>query len=343
MRYRLLGKTGLRVSELSLGTMTFGEEWGFGTDREGSKRQWDAFAEAGGNFIDTADGYTLGTSERYIGEFAQAERDRFVIATKYTYVKRQDDPNSGGNHKKNLRQAVEGSLKRLQTDHLDLLWVHAWDKITPIEEVMRGLDELVRAGKVLHVGVSDMPAWLVARANTLAELRDWSPFAGLQIEYSLVERTPERELTPMAEHLGLTVTAWSPLGQGVLSGKFSSRNTTSDDTRRGDNERLTTRNLHIADAVIAVAEEVERSPAQVALNWLRAKGSIPIIGARKLEQLQDNLACVEWELTPEQIAYLDAASAIELGFPHDFLEKDGPRHFFRGATESKIIRPQPRA
>lgn len=326
------------MSELSLGTMTFGEDWGFGADKKVSQQQWDAFVDAGGNFIDTADGYTGGTSEKFVGEFAKKERDRFVIATKYTFMKRQDDPNSGGNHRKNLRQSVEGSLKRLQTDHLDVLWLHAWDFITPIDEVMRSLDDLVRQGKVLHVGVSDMPAWLVARANTLAELKDWTPFAGLQIEYSLVERTVERDLTPMADHLGLTVCAWSPLGAGVLSGKFSSQNKGKVDTTRGDDKRFNDRNLKIADELIAVAKEAGHSPAQVALNWLRAKGALPIVGARKLDQLKDNIACVDWELSPEQVERLDQVSAIELGFPHDFLLSDGPRHFFRGDTFDRIIR-----
>ncbi|KAF0095683.1 MAG: putative oxidoreductase aryl-alcohol dehydrogenase like protein [Puniceicoccaceae bacterium 5H] len=338
MHYRLLGNTGLRVAELALGTMTFGEDWGFGADKKTSQQQWDAYAEAGGNFIDTADGYTNGTSEKYVGEFAKSARDRFVIATKYTFMKRQGDPNSGGNHKKNLRQSVEGSLQRMQTDYIDLLWLHAWDLITPIDEVMRALDELVRAGKILHVGVSDMPAWLVARANTLAEQKDWTPFAAIQIEYNLAQRTVERELTPMAAHLGLSVLAWSPLGAGLLSGKFSSQNKDQVDTTRGDNERLTEANLKIADEVIAVAREVGHSPAQVALNWLRAKQAMPIIGARKLDQLKDNLACVDWELAPEQVQRLDDVSAIELGFPHDFLQSDGPKHFFRGDTFDRIIR-----
>jgi aryl-alcohol dehydrogenase-like predicted oxidoreductase len=220
MRYRLLGKSGLRVSELCLGTMTFGEEWGWGSSKDESRKILDAFFEAGGNFIDTANVYTNGTSETQLGEFLKGDRERVVLATKYTNSRQSNDPNGAGNQRKNMVQAVEASLKRLQTDYIDLYWLHIWDRITPIEEVMRAFDDLVRQGKVLYVGVSDMPAWVIARANTLAELRDWTPFVGLQIEYSLIERTVERELLPMASSLGLGVTAWSPLAGGALTGKY---------------------------------------------------------------------------------------------------------------------------
>jgi aryl-alcohol dehydrogenase-like predicted oxidoreductase len=219
MNYRLFGPCGLRVSEIALGTMTFGEEWGWGASREESRRIFDAFAAAGGNFIDTANRYTEGTSERLVGEFVAAERERFVVATKYTLFNRKGDPNAAGNHRKNLVQSLEASLKRLGTGYVDLLWVHAWDHLTPVEEVMRGLDDVVRAGKALYVGVSDTPAWIVARANTLAELRGWTPFAGIQIEYSLIQRTVERELLPMARGLGLAVTAWGVVG-GVELPRF---------------------------------------------------------------------------------------------------------------------------
>ena len=220
MRYKLLGNSGLRVSELCLGTMTFGEDWGWGASKEDSRALFDAYREAGGNFIDTANFYTGGTSERFVGEFIASERDRFVVATKYTLTMRPGDPNASGNHRKNMIQSVEASLRRLGTDYIDLYWLHAWDYLTPVEEVMRGLDDLVRAGKVLYVGVSDTPAWIVSQANTLAALRGWTPFVGLQIEYSLIERTVERELLPMAEAFGLTILAWSPLGSGVLTGKY---------------------------------------------------------------------------------------------------------------------------
>jgi aryl-alcohol dehydrogenase-like predicted oxidoreductase len=219
MRYRLLGKSGLRVSELCLGTMTFGEDWGWGSSKDECRKVYDAFLEAGGNFIDTANVYTAGTSETLLGEFMAGHRDRLVLATKYTNAAPGKDANAAGNHRKSMMLAVEASLKRLKTDYIDLYWLHIWDQITPIEEVMRAFDDLVRQGKILYAGVSDMPAWLVARANTLAELRGFSSFVGLQIEYSLIERTPERELLPMAAALGVGVTAWSPLAGGVLTGK----------------------------------------------------------------------------------------------------------------------------
>jgi aryl-alcohol dehydrogenase-like predicted oxidoreductase len=209
MNYRLLGKSGLRVSEFCLGTMTFGEAWGWGSSKDDAKKIYDAFREAGGNFVDTANIYTNGTSESFLGEFLKGHRESVVLATKYTNAAPGTDPNAAGNHRKNMVQAVEASLKRLQTGYIDLYWVHIWDQITPVEEVMRALDDLVRQGKVLYVGISDAPAWWIAQANTLATLRGWSPFVGLQIEYSLIERTVERELIPMAKALDLGLTAWS--------------------------------------------------------------------------------------------------------------------------------------
>ncbi len=221
MKYYLLGKSGLRVSELCLGTMTFGEEWGWGSSKEESHRIFNAYVEAGGNFIDTANKYTEGTSEKYIGEFISSDRDRFVLATKYTSNTRKGDPNAGGNHRKNMVQSLEASLRRLNTDYIDLYWVHAWDPLTPVEELMRALDDMVKAGKILYAGISDAPAWIVSQANTLANSRGWTEFSGLQIEYSLVERTAERELLPMANSLDIGVTAWSPLGNGILTGKYN--------------------------------------------------------------------------------------------------------------------------
>src|SRR5687768_14234863 len=208
--YRLLGKSALRVPPMCLGTMTFGEEWGWGGSKDDSRRQLDLYAEQGGNFLDTADLYTNGTSETFLGEFLNGRRDRFVLATKYTFNAVRGDPNAGGNHRKNMRRALELSLKRLQTDYIDLYWVHLFDGMTPVEETMRALDDAVRSGKVLHIGVSDFPAWKVSQANTLAELRGWSPFTALQIEYSLAERTVERDLIPMAVDFGMGVTPWSP-------------------------------------------------------------------------------------------------------------------------------------
>ena len=328
MRYKLLGKSGLRVSELCLGTMTFGEDLGWGSSKEESRGIFDAFLEAGGNFIDTANLYTNGTSEVFLGEFMQGQRERIVLATKYTNSAPANDPNAGGNQRKNMMQSVEGSLKRLKTDYVDLYWLHVWDAITPVEEVMRAFDDLVRQGKVLYIGISDAPAWWVAQANTLARLRGWTPFVGLQIEYSLIERTPERELLPMAQALGLTVTAWSPLAGGVLTGKHLNQSgqlkapagTRFEVPDMGQFASYSDRSKTIVQEVLAIARQVGRSPAQVALAWLRQQPQpiIPIIGARKLNQFQDNLACLDLKLDTEQLERLDKASKIELGFPHDF-------------------------
>jgi aryl-alcohol dehydrogenase-like predicted oxidoreductase len=339
MRYRPFGHTGLRVSELCLGTMTFGPQWGWGADREESRRVFDAFAAAGGNFIDTANHYTEGTSEEYVGEFIRSGRHRYVVATKYTLSGRPEDPNAGGNHRKSLVQALEGSLRRLGTDYIDIYWVHAWDFRTPADEIMRALDDAVRAGKVLYVGVSDAPAWAVARANTLAEFRGWTAFAGLQIQYSLVERTPERELLPMAAAMDLAIAAWSPLGGGVLSGKYRPGQARPKDTRYSEGGWgdlfLTERNLAIAGTVSAIAGELGRTPAQVALAWLlRRPGNavIPIIGARNLDQLQDNLGSLDCMLDAAQEARLEAVSAVPLGFPHDFLDLPMIRQMVHGTA-----------
>jgi aryl-alcohol dehydrogenase-like predicted oxidoreductase len=331
MRYKLLGNSGLRVSELCLGTMTFGEDWGWGTSPEESRKVYDIFLEAGGNFIDTANVYTNGTSERLLGEFMHGQRERIVLATKYTGAAPGTDPNAAGNHRKSMVQALEASLKRLKTDYIDLYWLHIWDQITPIEEVMRAFDDLVRQGKILYAGVSDMPAWVVAKANTLADLRGWTPFVGLQIEYSLIERTPERELLPMASDLGLGVTAWSPLAGGVLTGKQLEAGGAKD-SRQGDpgmQQFMTpdARKEAIVREVVALARECGHSPAQVALAWLRqrTKPVIPIIGARKLAQVKDNLACIDIRLESAFIQRLGAVSRIELGFPHDMFAKERPR------------------
>src|ERR1700722_17419133 len=230
MKYRLLGNSGLRVSEAALGTMTFGDDWGWGTAKDEAQKVYDAFRDAGGNFIDTANIYTNGTSESFLGDFMEGHRQSVVLATKYTNAFPGTDPNAAGNQRKNMVQAVEASLKRLPTDYIDLYWVHIWDQITPVEEVMRALDDLVRAGKVLYTGISDAPAWWIAQANTLANLRGWSPFVGLQIEYSLIERTVERELLPMAKALNIGLTAWSPLANGVLTGNRGA----SEDCFRSD-------------------------------------------------------------------------------------------------------------
>lgn len=342
MRYKLLGKSGLRVSELCLGTMTFGEDWGWGSSQEESRKIYDAFMEAGGNFIDTANVYTNGTSETYLGEFIASDRERVVLATKYTNGAANSNPNGAGNQRKNMVQSVEGSLKRLKTDYIDLLWLHTWDFMTPIEEVMRAFDDLVRAGKVLYIGISDAPAWIISQCNMLAELRGWTPFIGLQIEYSLIQRTPERELLPMARTLDIGVTAWSPLASGWLTGKYSNGSSKEAESRRLDNESMSgfvqqnERNLQIAQAVDSVAQQINCSSAQVALNWLRQQEVIPIIGGRKVSQIKDNLDCINFNLPPEQIQKLNQVSSIELGFPHDFFNQEMPRQFVYGGMFDSI-------
>lgn len=340
MRYRLLGKTGLRVSELSLGTMTFGEDWGFGASADECRRMFAAYAERGGNFIDTANKYTEGNAERIVGELVGGERDRFVIATKYTLSMRPGDPNASGNQRKSMVQAVEASLRRLGTDYIDLYWVHAWDFTTPEEEVMRALDDLVRAGKVLHVGVSDAPAWVVAKSNAIAELRGWTRFAGLQIEYSLIQRTVERELVPMARAHGLSVLAWAPIGGGVLTGKYTRDPDRVDTSRAQSNaQRLTEKNLEIARAVDAIADELGKTSTQVAINWARAQpGVIPIIGSRKASQIEDSLGCLDFELSEAHLSRLDEVSRIELGFPHDFLGQDYIQDIVYGDQRARILR-----
>lgn len=324
MKYRLMGSSGLRVSEVALGAMTFGtRDWG--VEKEESRRVYDGFREAGGNFIDTANVYSAGRSESFLGEFMGEDRGRVVLATKYTGPTRGRDVNAVGNNRKNMMESVHASLKRLGTDYIDLYWVHARDFTTPIDEVMRGLDDLVRQGKVLYVGVSDTPAWEVARANTLAELRGWSRFVGLQIRYSLLDRAVERDLLPMARALDLTVTPWDTLGSGVLTGKYNwDASARGRATMRGE---LKERDLGIAAEVVKVADEIGRTPAQVALNWVRGGPGVivPLVGARTREQLDDNLGCLEFELEAGHRERLDEVSRIELGFPHDFLRQMMPR------------------
>lgn len=319
MKTELLGRSGLRVSQLCLGTMTFGGDWGWGADKDVSRQIFDRFAEAGGNFIDTANAYTDGTSESYVGEFIARDRDAWVVASKYSLPDKFNETQpaaKAGNSRKNMRRSVEGSLKRLGTDHLDVLYLHAWDFTTGAEEVMRGLDDLVREGKVLYLGISDTPAWIVSRAQMLAELRGWTPFSVLQIEYSLVERTVERDLIPMARALGLSVAPWSPLAGGILSGKYSSG---EPSTRGGE---IPQRSLDIAAKLGEVAGQLGCTPSQLALAWLLHQGTIPILGARKIEQFEDNLKCLDVQIAPDALAQLDEASAIEPGFPHDFLARD---------------------
>ena len=325
MRYKLLGRSGLRVSELCLGAMTFGEEWGWGADKTVCRGILDRFLDKGGNFFDTANLYTGGASERLLGEFLREDRDAAVIATKYSNaIPGGRDPNRAGNQRKNMVQSLEASLKRLGTDRVDLFWVHAWDFFTDCEEVMRGLDDLVRQGKVLYIGISNAPAWVVARCNTLAELRGWARFAGLQFEYSLIERTAEREQIPMARALDLTTIAWSPLASGILTGKYDAP-PQPDQQRRLDRTSMhkpgIERQTEIVRVVREVADEVGAGASQVALAWVRARGVLPILGARAVEQIDDNLGCLDVRLSAEQMVRLDEISQTPLGFPHEFLAK----------------------
>ncbi len=354
MRYKLLGQSGLRVSELCLGTLTFGNEQAWGASKAESRAMFDAYAEAGGNFIDTANIYTGGTSEKYVGEFIAGDRERFVVSTKYSLSTRDGDPNASGNQRKNMVQALNASLRRMNTDYVDVYWVHAWDFMTPIDEVMRALDDMVRAGKILYVGISDTPAWIVSWANVLAELKGWTPFVGLQLEYNLLMRDAERDLFPMARALDMSVTVWGALAFGVLTGKFNSppsrktsRHATGARILQLGHERahalsgmdsdalLSERHLSIAAEVSRVAQEIDRSSAQVALAWVKEQGAgmIPIVGARTVSQLKDNLGCVDIALTAEHRKRLDEISHINLGFPHDFLGFDK----FQGLTYGGML------
>ncbi|WP_433498989.1 aldo/keto reductase [Sphaerimonospora sp. CA-214678] len=339
--YRLLGRSGLRVSPLALGAATFGTDWGWGAEHAEARKLFDTYVERGGNFIDTANTYTNGSSERLLGEFTRGRRESLVLATKYTTLRRPGDPNSGGGNRKSLFTSVEASLRRLDTDYIDLLYLHVWDFTTPVEEILRGMDDLVRQGKILYVAMSNAPAWQVSRMQAIADLRGWAPLVALQIEYNLIERTGERDLIPMAREMGLDVIPYSPLAGGVLTGKYSRDDLTAaniaadDGTRKSFNSNLgllTERNLAIADAVQEVAAETGRTPAQVGLAWtLRNPGvTAPIIGARTHAQLEDNLGALEVDFTTSQLARLDEASAFELGYPHAMLASDHVRSVTSG-------------
>jgi len=336
MNYKLLGKSGMRVSALALGTMTFGEEWGWGVNKEESKKVFDLYANAGGNFIDTANRYTEGTSEEFVGEFIKTDRDHFVVATKYTLFTKRDDPNFSGNHRKNMMQALEASLNRLNTDFIDLYWLHAWDFTTPEDEILRALDDMVRAGKILYIGISDTPAWIVSRMNAIAELRGWTQFVGLQIKYSLLERTVERELLPMARKLDMAVTPWAALGGGILSGKYNKNK--DEEGRAKIYKSINDENLKIAGEVIKVAEDIGNTPSQVALNWVRQQSGviIPIIGAKTEKQLKDNLECLNFTLSEKHMTRLSETSKIDMGFPHDFLKSETIVDIIYGGTKDKI-------
>lgn len=328
-RYRLLGRSGLRVSPLSLGTMTFGTEWGWGSDTVEAASILDRYVERGGNFVDTAVNYTSGASERMLGELIKGRRERLVVATKYTMALEPGDPNSGGNHRLNMIRSVETSLRQLGTDRIDLFYLHAWDFTTRPDEAMRGLDDLVRAGKIVYAGICNAPAWRVAEMQTLADLRGWSPLVALQVEYSLVERTTEHELLPMAKALGLGVLPWSPLGGGVLTGKYRREDvegTVNADvapTRKGviaSFGHMTEAKIALADVVREVAAEVGATPAQVALAWtlLHPAVTSPVMGVRTLAQLDDNLGALDVQLSDDQRLRLNAASRPSATFPNSY-------------------------
>jgi aryl-alcohol dehydrogenase-like predicted oxidoreductase len=331
MRYRLLGRSGLRVSALCLGTMTFDASAGWGTSKEAGRRIYDAFLAAGGNFLDT---HTYGPAEDYLGEFLRSGRDRVVVATKYGGTLAPDDVNASGGHRKSLIRSVERSLRRLRTDYLDLLWLHAWDPLTPMGEVLRAADDLVRAGKVLYLGAANVPAWVVSRADLLAEVRGWTPFSAIQVEYSLIERDPDRELVPMARKLGIGVAAWTPLASGWLTGKYlrepDGAGRRLDDALMSRFLPRTERNVAVAREVRATADEIGCSPAHVALNWLRDRGAIPVFGATSVAQVEENCACCDFGLSAEQVDRLNKASRIVLGFPHEFLASGLVRRLMYG-------------
>lgn len=342
--YRLLGRSGLRVSPLSLGTMTFGVD-GWGTDMAEAEKMVSHFIDRGGNFIDTANFYAMGRSEQMLGELIRPHRQRVVVSTKYSLTMNPGDPNASGNQRKNLVQAVEASLKRLQTDYIDLLYLHLWDNRTPVEEILRGFDDLVRAGKVVYVGISDTPAWQISRLQAIADLRGWSPLIALQIPYSLAERTVEREFMPMALEMGLGVLPWSPLAGGVLTGKYTRadlQEKPSGDmsTRKNINlatGRLTEKTIEIAEAVIDIAGMLEVTPAQVALAWTLLNPAVasPIIGARTFTQLQDNLGALDIDFKPEQVERLNAISGVDICFPYDFVDTPKADMMFGGVKVEK--------
>ncbi len=333
MRYKLLGRSGLRVSELALGTMTFGPDWGWGADADESRRIFERYDEAGGNFVDTANNYTDGASESLVGGLTEPDRERWVIATKYSLSLDPNDPNAGGNHRKSLVRSLEQSLRRLRTDYVDLLWLHMRDATTPIEEAVRALDDQVRLGKVLYVGISDSPAWVAAQANTIADLRGWSPFVALQIPYSVASRAPERELLPMAASLGLALVPWGVLGAGILTGKPASE-------RRWPEDRVSEKTEQVVERLRSIAAAHGATPAQVAIAWLQGAGSpptiVPIVGARSEAQIVENLGALELELDAEERSELDEAGAPELGFPRSFLESDNVRGLIYGDTWERL-------
>jgi aryl-alcohol dehydrogenase-like predicted oxidoreductase len=343
--YLTLGQSGLRVSPLTLGTMTFGADWGWGASPEASEAILAEYLDRGGNVVDTANIYTNGHSEKIVGDFFAARpglRDRIVLSTKFFATLHPGDPNGGGGGRKALIAQLEASLRRLQTDYVDLYWLHNWDRRAPIEETLRALDDLVTAGKVRYLGLSDVPAWVAAQAQTIARFRGWAPVTALQLEYSLLERTSEGELLPMAQALGMGVLPWSPLRGGQLSGKYVRDNGTPADTRRADlYEAPTEKEWAVIESVARVAGELDVTSAQVALAWVRSRPTVTstLVGARTIEQLRANLASLEITLTPGQLAALEEPSRPSLDFPAPNNAYLGPMLGFGGTTVDGVELP----
>jgi aryl-alcohol dehydrogenase-like predicted oxidoreductase len=350
-QYVLLGRSGLRVSPIALGTMTFGEQFGWGAPKQAARALFDLYVGEGGNFVDTADLYTEGTSETWLGDFVKDSglRDQLVIATKYTYGSQAGNPNAGGNQRKHLMRALDASLKRLQTDYIDLYYLHTWDRLTPVEEVMRTMDDAVRAGKIRYVGLSDTPAWYASRAQTLAQWRGWEPVAAMQLEYSMIERNAELEFADLSLELGMGLVPWSPLAMGLLSGKYKP----SDKGRFGEGrlqlmanhptpgfDRLTERNFAIVAALEQVAKEADVSMAQAALYWLARKKGVSsiIVGATQLQQLQESLGATRIAIAPELLAKLDAASEPAKPFPY-YMFADGHQSRIHNGVEVASAAP----
>jgi aryl-alcohol dehydrogenase-like predicted oxidoreductase len=336
MNYKLFGKSGLRVSELCLGTMGFGTEWKWGCDKDISKQIFDHYANEGGNFIDTANRYTEGTSEKFVGDFIAKDRDHFVVATKYSLRDRIGDLNFAGNHRKNMMRSVKESLWRLNTDYIDLLWLHIWDGWTPTEEILKGLEDLISRGLVHYIGISDTPAWIVSQANTMAELRGWNQFIGLQIEYSLIQRTVEAELLPMAKAYGMTITPWAPLGGGALTGKYLK----GDKGRLAENSvRLGDRATNITRKVVELADRLGVSASQLAINWTRQhkhQSVIPIVGATKVAQVEDVLGCLTFEIPADLMNELNEVSKVDLPFPQKFFNEPGVQDVLYGGLKDAM-------
>ncbi|WP_417845043.1 aldo/keto reductase [Thalassospira sp.] len=343
MRYHLLGShTGLRVSELVLGTGTFGTRWGHGASFDESGRILARYLDAGGNFIDTADSYQFGESEEWLGRLIGKNRPELILATKYTMGAAPQSTLAGsGNSRKNMIASVDASLKRLNTDYIDLYWVHFSDGMTPGDEILRGLDDLSRAGKILYAGLSDFPAWRVSRMATLAELRNQLPVAALQVEHSLVQRTTEHDLLPMANALGLGVVAWSPLGGGMLTGKYRTGDTGRAQGLGGKvfQAENSPQRTAILDTVIAIATEHGVTPGQVAIAWVAARGPLPIIGPRTVSQLVDNLAALDLVLSTDDLGRLNAVSALDPIFPHSLNNAPENRNRVSGGMFDHINLP----